>query len=98
MKFLNETGENKKVRIENKHPFPPDWKTIKDGEEVDISEHYGNNLGFTKLPTTELVPDKPKGNKKKDGKKLKPKESKAGPAKIETKEIDEPELKEEKKK
>lgn len=97
MKFLNKTGEGKKVRIENKHPFPPDWKTIKDGEEVDISEHYGKNLGFTPVKVKKPVPDNPKGNKKGE-KKVKPKESKAGPAKIETKEIDEAELKEVEKK
>ncbi len=46
MKFINNTGKNVKVRVDEEKGCR--WQTVHVAEVVDLLPHYGDNLGFAK--------------------------------------------------
>lgn len=48
---MNNTGKSEKIRKDETIGVRTGhyWKTVKDGQEADIPEHYGMALGFTKV-------------------------------------------------
>ena len=44
MLFENKTGTA--VKVKNSSTYPPTWKTIKVGEQIELEETHGKNLGF----------------------------------------------------
>lgn len=60
MRFINQTRETKKVRINSdQNASGYDWLTIKVGEYVNISESYGRALGFDRADQQD-APEAPK--------------------------------------